>query len=137
MTCKSGLEANDLDLITDADTNSQGSVPAQPSQMALAQEWQAVLDQSMTSLSQGISLLSSAQILPPLVGHELADAAGKVVADSELAWPKELLVVLRSDQQDLVSAWQEHGWQVVLLAEDGLSINGQPWHEVVLANLQR
>jgi DEAD/DEAH box helicase domain-containing protein len=137
MTCKSGLEANDLDLITDADASSQGSAPAQPSQMALAQEWQAVLDQSMTCLAQGLSQLSSAQILPPLVGHELADAAGKVVADSELAWPKRLLVVLRSDQQDLEGAWRVSGWEVVLLDEDGLSINGQPWHEVVLANLQR
>jgi DEAD/DEAH box helicase domain-containing protein len=133
MASLAGLQAKDLDALVD--TGTHVVAPAQPSQVALAQEWQEVLSQSISMLASGLQLLATANIPPPLVGHELADNKGHVLADAELAWPTELLVVLRADQDDLTSVWQAAGWQVVLLDEDGVQIQAQDWHSVVLDRL--
>ena len=130
-----GLQDKDLELLHDIDVGLQITSPSQPSQMAWAQEWQDVISQSMSSLSIGLKLLADAQLTPPLVGYEITNAKGKVVADAELAWPTKQLVVLRADQDDLVSVWDAASWQVVLLNEDGLNVQTQGWHSVVLAKL--
>ena len=103
--------------------------------MAWAQEWQDVISQSMSSLALGLKILADAQLTPPVVGYEMTNAKGQVVADAELAWPTKQLVVLRADQDDLVSIWNAATWQVVLLDEDGLNVQTQDWHSVVLAKL--
>jgi DEAD/DEAH box helicase domain-containing protein len=128
-----GLQAKDLDALMDADVRS--SVPAQPSQVAWAQEWQDVLSQALSVLSPGLQQIAVANITPPLVGHELADAKGQVVAEAELAWPASLLVVLRADQDDMAVQWQAAGWQVVVLDEAGLHVQTQAWQSVVIAKL--
>jgi DEAD/DEAH box helicase domain-containing protein len=128
-----GLQAKDLDALMDADV--QSSVPAQPSQVAWAQEWQDVLSQALSVLSPGLQQMAAANITPPLVGHELADAKGQVVAEAELAWPASLLVVLRADQDDMAAQWQAAGWRVELLDEAGLHVQNQAWQSVVIAKL--
>jgi DEAD/DEAH box helicase domain-containing protein len=89
----------------------------------------------MSSLALGLKILADAQLTPPVVGYEMTNAKGQVVADAELAWPTKQLVVLRADQDDLVSIWNAATWQVVLLDEDGLNVQTQDWHSVVLAKL--
>jgi DEAD/DEAH box helicase domain-containing protein len=133
MASLAGLQAKDLDVL--ADTGTHAVAPAQPNQVALAQEWQEVLSQSISTLVAGLQLMAAANISPPLVGHEVVDAKGHVLADAELAWPAELLVVLRTDQDDLTSVWQAAGWQVELLDEDGANIQARDWHSVVLDRL--
>ncbi len=135
MTSLTGLQGKDLELLLDADAQLQTSTPAQPSQMARAQEWQDVVKQSLSSLAVGLNALAQAQLTPPVVGYELADTKGQVVADAELAWVTQQLVVLRADQDDLVSSWEAASWQVVLLDEDGLHVQAQDWHNVVLGKL--
>ena len=131
----SGLQAQDLNALVDADFHLKTLGPTQPNQVALAQEWQEVLTQCMSVLSPGLRSLAAANITPPWVGHELADAKGQVVADAELAWPTALLVVLRSDQDDLAPVWQKAGWRVELLDQDGARIQTHDWHAVVLDKL--
>jgi len=133
MASLSGLNAKDLDVLHDIDPGLLA--PAQPSQIAWAQEWQDVFAQSMPGLAAGLKLLADAQLTPPIVGYELADAKGQVLADSELAWPTALLVVLRADQDDLVAVWNAAGWQTELLDDDGSHIQVQDWHSVILAKL--
>ena len=133
MASLAGLQAKDLDAL--ADTGTHAVAPAQPNQVALAQEWQEVLSQSISTLVAGLQLMAAANIPPPVVGHEVVDAKGHVLADAELAWPTELLVVLRADQEDLTSVWQAAGWQVELLDEDGVHIQAQDWHSVALDKL--
>ena len=86
-------------------------------------------------MALGLKTLADAQLTPPVVGYEMTNAKGQVVADAELAWPTKQLVVLRADQDDLVSIWNAATWQVVLLDEDGLNVQTQDWHSVVLAKL--
>ena len=130
-----GLQDKDLELLHDVDVGLQTTSPSQPSQMAWAQEWQDVISQSMSSLALGLKILADTQLTPPVVGYEMTNAKGQVVADAELAWPTKQLVVLRADQDDLVSIWNAATWQVVLLDEDGLNVQTQDWHSVVLAKL--
>lgn len=135
MASLSGLQAKDLDTLYDASEAMLSSTPAQPNQIAWGQEWQDVISQSMSTLTVGLKLLADAQVAPPIVGYELADAKGQVVADAELAWLDKQLVVLRQDQDDLVPAWMAAGWHVGLLDSEGLFIQTQDWHTVVLTKL--
>ena len=71
----------------------------------------------------------------PEVGLELADDKGRVLADAELAWPGERLVVLRDDQADLSEVWAAAQWQVVELDEGLLTVGAAPWEGVVATAL--
>jgi len=82
-----------------------------------------------------LRVLADEQLTPPVVGYEMTDAIGKVVADAELAWPTKQLVVLRADQDDLMPIWEAASWQVVLLDEDGLNVQTNDWHSVVFAKI--
>ena len=135
MASLSGLQAKDLDSLYDVVTGSAAATSAQPDQVALGQEWQDVISQSISSLTLGLKVLADAQLTPPIVGYEIADARGQVVADSELAWPAKQLVILRDDQDDLTLIWEAAGWHIELLDADGLHIGAQDWHSVVLAKL--
>jgi len=115
---------------------SAGAAPAQPAaQAALDAAWQAVVEQALDGLVDGLRQLALAGAAPPEVGLELADARGRVLADSELAWATDKLAVLRPDQADLVELWSSEGWKVLLL-DDGLSLTGgSPWAVAVAAVL--
>lgn len=67
-------------------------------------------------------------MVAPTVGYELADYRGNVVADAELAWPEQLIVVLREDQTDMQGVWTDAGWRVLLLDDAGQSVgDGTDW----------
>ena len=131
----SGLQGKDLELLHDSDIQLQPGTPSQPSQIALAQEWQDVIADSLTTLALGLNVIAKAQITPPVVGYELTNTSGQVTADAELAWPSKHLVVLRPDQDDLMPIWRAASWQVVLLDKDGFNVQNEDWYSVVLAEL--
>lgn len=135
MTTLLGLQNKDLELLHDVEIGLQNSSSSQPSQMAWAQEWQDVISQSMTSLAEGLKILADAKLTPPIVGFEMTNAKGQIVADAELAWTTKKLVLLRADQEDLIPLWIGASWQVVLLNEDGLNVQTESWHSVVLTKL--
>jgi DEAD/DEAH box helicase domain-containing protein len=80
-------------------------------------------------------VLAAAGAALPEVGTELADENGKVLADAELAWVGEKLVVLRPDQDDLADAWKAAGWTVELLDDALMSIQDEPWQVAVATRL--
>jgi DEAD/DEAH box helicase domain-containing protein len=119
----SGLDGHDYD---DLNVGASGVPPQSPGQAALNVAWATVLEQVLGDLKVGLTLLAQAGALLPEVGMELADEQGRVLADAELAWPENKLVLLRADQEDMSVAWAEAGWQVVLL-DDALAVAGAPW----------
>ena len=117
-----------------------GKVLAAPSagasgQAALLAVWETTLEQTLDVLRPGLRRLAEAGAAVPEVGVELADEKGRVLADAELAWPTEKLVVLRDDQADLSEAWAAAQWKVVELDEGLVTSGGAPWQSVVAAAL--
>ena len=48
----------------------------------------------------------------PVVGFELTDNTGVVLAETELAWPDQSVAVLLADQRDSIPTFEQAGWQV-------------------------
>ena len=57
-------------------------------------------------------------LLVPEVGYELADTAGRVLAEAELAWPGRGVAVLHGEQTAGTAAFEQAGWRVVSMSED-------------------
>ena len=104
-------------------------------QAALLAVWEATLQQTLDAMRPGLRRLAEAGVAVPEVGLELADEKGRVLADAELAWPPEKLVVLRDDQSDLSEAWAAAQWKVVELDEGLVTAGGVPWQGVVATAL--
>jgi DEAD/DEAH box helicase domain-containing protein len=129
-----GIQSGDLEAL--APRALSPFAPAGSSdQVALSQEWAAAIAMTIEPLRAGLKVLATAGASPPVVGHELADARGIVVAEAEMAWPTEHLVLLTFDQGDLASVWANSGWTARVLDESCTNVHGVPWHQEVLAAL--
>ena len=91
----------------------------QPAALASA-EWEAAMELAAVELHETMKQWAAGGLPAPEVGHELADSAGKVLAEAELAWPKRKVVVVHSDQA-ATAAFEEAGWQVYSASEAGLA----------------
>ncbi|WP_210147840.1 DEAD/DEAH box helicase [Aromatoleum petrolei] len=130
MVTGAGLDARDYEALAvgEEDKATSATPPGQDATLAI---WQTVLEQTLTGLREGLKLLATAGAEVPEVGLELPDEKGQVIADAELAWPTEKLVVLRDDQADLAAVWGAAGWQVLVLTEDLALIDDEQWAAVV------
>jgi len=128
-----GLAAHDYDTLPQT---TAGAPPGRgPDQAALNAAWQSVIEQALESLTQGLKQLARSGATIPEVGVELVDPKGRVSADSELAWEKEKVVVLRPDQADLVEQWSSENWKVVILDTVMNLAAGIPWATATAASL--
>ncbi|MNT98805.1 hypothetical protein D3C72_2414760 [compost metagenome] len=53
-----------------------------------------------------------------MVGYELPDANGDVLAEAELAWVERKVVLLLDNQDDYAPQWQAQGWQYVIALDE-------------------
>jgi DEAD/DEAH box helicase domain-containing protein len=100
-----------------------------------SEQWLQAIEQTLVGLQTGSRQLAAAQALAPLVGHELADEYGDVVAEAEMAWPAQRLVLLTADQEDMKAAWQAVGWNTLLLSEDLQHVGDEAWWQAVARSL--
>jgi DEAD/DEAH box helicase domain-containing protein len=121
----SGLAAADCELLKPA-TAGTATVAGAPDQAGLTQEWLDLLEMTLQALRPGLRQLALNNAMPPIVGHELADSRGMVVAEAELAW-----VVLTFEQADLAPVWTASGWRVLVLDEEAATIDGVAWMNAV------
>lgn len=128
-----GLQNHDYDILTHQNASSKPA--ASPNQQALNAVWSAVMESVMTEIKPGLRKLALAGSAIPEVGLELADEKGRPLADCELAWSQGKLVVLRPDQDDFQTLWQEAGWQTLLLDADLLRSNAIPWQQLAAQHL--
>ena len=134
MATTSGIQAGDLELLKAAP--AKPVMPAGSSdQAALSKEWADLLDLTLATLSAGLHELAILGVNPPVIGHELADDRGMVVAEAEMAWLAEHVVLLIFDQADLNSAWAQAGWEVLVLDEATATINSVNWARVAAEKL--
>ena len=113
MTTLAGLEAGDCDGAVPFSDAEVGAVSAD--QAAWSQEWTEAINSTLEALQSGLTLLARQGLPAPIVGYELANSRGHVVAEAELAWPDALLVVLRADQTDMESQWTDAGWRALVM----------------------
>jgi DEAD/DEAH box helicase domain-containing protein len=111
-----------------------GSGAASADQQMLAKDWADAVDQTLPPLRPGLRQLAHMHAPVPLVGHELANDRGQVIAEAELAWSDRLLVLLTADQEDMGDAWSQSGWSVLLLSDD-LTVAGALWVDAVALKL--
>ena len=134
MATTRGIEAGDIHQIKAV--SAKPTAPAGPADhAALSQEWSELLNLTLDALRTGLRELAILGANPPMIGHELADDRGLEVAEAEIAWLAEHLIVLNFGQADLAGAWVKAGWQVLVLDESTATISGSEWSNVVAVKL--
>lgn len=79
--------------------------------------WIEVAEYAACEVQGWIEALSSLGIAAPVVGFELLDVKGRVVAEAELAWVDQRVAVLvGTDTDALVEVFMNHGWQCFVAA---------------------
>jgi DEAD/DEAH box helicase domain-containing protein len=126
LTTATGLDGHDYDALS----NGGLTMPV-TGEAAVIGAWPEVMDQAQPYLRPGLAALAKMGAALPGVGTELADEKGLVVADAELTWDGERLVLLRPDQSDLAEVWQAQTWTVRQLDDSLTLIEGHPWALVV------
>lgn len=111
LATQAGLDAGDHSALTIA----TGKRPASSAQGAAhAAAWEDVIEHAMGMLAEGLHALMAAGLLPPdEVGYEL-EQAGEVVAEAELAWTQQKLVLLLPGHADSASIWEASGWRTLV-----------------------
>jgi DEAD/DEAH box helicase domain-containing protein len=134
MTTLSGIQAGDLESLVTIKPAAVAPVGS-TDHVALSQEWTAALDMTVEVLRSGLRTLARLGAMPPVIGHELANERGLVVAEAEMAWADSHLVLLTFDQVDLESVWKSNGWKTLVLDEDFTFVDGSPWTDAVCSAL--
>lgn len=130
MATVSGIQAGDLESLGTLKSAAVAPVGS-PDHVALSQEWTAALDVTVEVLGPGLRTLANLGAMPPVLGYELANDRGMVVAEAEMAWPASHLVFLTFDQSDLEVIWKNAGWKTLVLGEDTATVGGMPWTDTV------
>lgn len=74
--------------------------------------WIEVAEYAAREVQGWIEALSSLGIAAPVVGFELLDEKGRIVAEAELAWVgQQVAVLVGTDTDAQVEVFMNHGWQ--------------------------
>jgi len=73
--------------------------------------WGQVFEYAAPEVTSLLQTCQTMQIEPPLVGYELVDSGGKIIAVAELAWEERRLAVLLSISESDRESFTEAGWQ--------------------------
>ena len=135
LVTRSAMDAGDCAGWLPAVNTHSHSGASSPEQLLLAKEWDDAISQTLEPLRQGLRQLAALQATPPAVGYELANDRGNVVAEAEMAWPDNFLVLLTADQEDLAVEWLNAGWTALILSVDCLQVASEPWVHAVASKL--
>lgn len=100
--------------VSDAGGNPSvlNGAPAYASGPAQSGVWLEVSDLAAREVQTLVSEIAAKGCIPPEVGYELADGAGRIVAEAELAWPDARTAVLLDMR--FRSDFEAQGWAVFL-----------------------
>jgi len=133
MATMSGIDGGDCNsMVPPVPQSGAGAVSGD--QVAWSQGWIDALRLVLEALGPGMKHLAAQGLSAPVVGHELADEHGDVIAEAELAWPNVALVVLTAGQADMATIWAAAGWRVMVL--DDASQNAAGYGEWSAAVVQ-
>lgn len=84
--------------------------------LAIADEWQPVLEYAAVECRELVKACHSAQLPPPIVGYELVGESGKITATAELAWEEKRVAVLLNEAVER-ETFEKAAWSVFLHTE--------------------
>ena len=102
-----GVKANRYPDFATAD-----AAPPQAAAATASAEWEAAMELTAPELHEAMKQWAASGLPVPQVGYELADSTGSVLAEAELAWPKQRLALLHGEQTDAAGAFEAAGWRV-------------------------
>ena len=95
--------------------------------------WDMAMELAVEALHGAMQHWAANGLPAPEVGFELADKAGRVLAEAELAWTKHRVALLQGEQAKKAALFEQAGWQVCSVGDDGEgaeriinSVLGQP-----------
>ena len=112
-----GLEEKDYDQLEAKTTDPSGPLLSIANTEAVSNAWSSTLKSCVFYLQPPLRLIANAGAPVPEVGYELEGLKGDSIAECELAWISQKIVVLRIDQDDLADIWASDGWMVIQLKE--------------------
>ncbi len=87
--------------------------PADTPEEGLSDDWRAAISEADDCAHNLLRGLAALGVRPPdAVGYEMANSAGIVVAEAELAWEDRRVAVLREDQLGDTGVFEGKAWQV-------------------------
>ena len=111
LATQAGLEGSDHGGLTIVTSVSPATGAQEAAQGAA---WADVLNQTVAVLQEPLTVLSKAGLPPPdEVGFEMEEG-GEVVAEAELAWTVNKLVLLMPVQLSYQQMWETEGWKTVV-----------------------
>ncbi|BBG66226.1 helicase, C-terminal:type III restriction enzyme, res subunit:DEAD/DEAH box helicase, N-terminal [Hydrogenimonas sp.] len=72
---------------------------------AVDKEWNGVYEEVLEEAKALVKALAGAGVPLPEVGYEITDESGKVLADTELAWPDKKIGVVLGEIPDTIGGW--------------------------------
>lgn len=93
------------------DLRALGEAPVYRNSGGWSGEWQTALDDAAPEVQALLHAALDAGAECPVVGFELLDAQGRVVAEAELGWPQRKLAVLLQTGAEQV--FEAAGWHIV------------------------
>jgi DEAD/DEAH box helicase domain-containing protein len=68
--------------------------------------WAFVYEEAMEEAKPLVQKLSKMKVALPEVGYEIMDGKGRIIADTELAWPEMKVAVVWNKEEQKAKGWQ-------------------------------
>ena len=94
----------------ECDIAALAASPVYQASSGMTTDWEEAAACAVTEVQGLLTDLFAAGLQAPVVGYELLDGSGCVVAEAEMAWPDKRVAVLLAGAD--VSVFEAHGWQV-------------------------
>ena len=117
LTTIKGLDGKDYDQLELSYAGPRGPLLSAENAKTHVSEWAGTLKLCVVYMHASLRVLADAGAPVPEVGYELGGPKGESVADCELAWTLQKIVILRPDQDDIAEIWRRADWKVIQLKD--------------------
>lgn len=102
----------------DCNISPLSASPVYQASSGMTAEWEEAAAYAASEVQGLIASLFANGVAAPVVGFQLLDVSGCVVAESELAWPSKNVAVLLAGCDG--SIFESHNWKALVIGNEGL-----------------
>lgn len=85
-------------------------------------DWSFVFEEASEEIHPLLYALKDQYVALPVVGFELEGSKGEILAEGELLWKEQKIIVLLPYQSDDKETFEQYGYDVYLFVEENLEI---------------